>query len=333
MEGNSVGAAKNAKAATMRAAVVVEPQRAQFKEVRIPEPGPSEVRVRIEGCGVCASNLPAWEGRQWFSYPLPAGAMGHEGWGRIDALGQEVKGFNVGDRVAALSYHAYAEYDIASADALAPLPAALDGKPFPGEALGCAMNVFRRSRVRPGQNVAIVGVGFMGAVLTSLASRAGARVIAISRRTFALDIAREFGASETVPMDDHGRIIERVKALTAGRGCQRVIEATGHQWPLDLAAELTCERGRLVIAGYHQDGLRQINAQLWNWRGLDVINAHERDPKAYLAGMRAAIDAVVTGKLDPSPLYTHTFNLDRLGDALDAVSRRPEGFLKAVIKI
>jgi len=54
-----------------------------------------------------------------------------------------------------------------------------------------------------------------------------------------------------------------------------VIEAAGQQWPLDLATELTRERGRLIIAGYHQDGPRQINMQLWNWRGLDVINAHE----------------------------------------------------------
>jgi hypothetical protein len=55
----------------------------------------------------------------------------------------------------------------------------------------------------------------------------------------------------------------------------------------DLAGELCAERGRLVIAGYHQDGMRQVNVQLWNWRGIDVINAHERDPQAYVDGMRA----------------------------------------------
>ena len=96
-------------------------------------------------------------------------------------------------------------------------------------------------------------------------------------------------------MDDHWRIIEAVKALTGGRFCERVIEATGKQWPLDLAAELTAERGRLVIAGYHQDGPRQVNMQLWNWRGLDVINAHERDPAIYVHGVRAAVAAVAGG--------------------------------------
>ena len=55
-------------------------------------------------------------------------------------------------------------------------------------------------------------------------------------------------------MDHHRGIIERVRALTGGAGCDCVIEAVGQQWPLELAGELTHERGRVVIAGYHQDG-------------------------------------------------------------------------------
>jgi threonine dehydrogenase-like Zn-dependent dehydrogenase len=124
-----------------------------------------------------------------------------------------------------------------------------------------------------------------------------------------------------------------VVELTCGRLCDLVIEATGEQWPLDLAAELTRERGRLVIAGYHQGGPRQINMQLWNWRGLDVINAHERDPRIYVAGMREAVDAVARGRLDPAPLYTHTFSLDQIDQAMKMARSRPDGFLKALITI
>ena len=212
-----------------------------------------------------------------------------------------------------------------------PLPDALAGQPFPGEPLGCAMNIFRRSEIAPGQTVAIVGIGFLGAILTRLASEAGARVIAVSRRPFSLEVARAMGAAETIPMDDHERIIGAVKELTGGAFCDRVIEAVGKQWPLDLSAELTRERGRLIIAGYHQDGPRQVNMQLWNWRGLDVINAHERDPKVYIAGIRSAVDAVTSGRLDPRPLYTHVYPLERLGEALDATRDRPDGFLKALV--
>jgi threonine dehydrogenase-like Zn-dependent dehydrogenase len=110
-----------------------------------------------------------------------------------------------------------------------------------------------------------------------------------------------------------------------------VIEAVGKQWPLDLAAELTRERGRLVIAGYHQDGPRQINMQLWNWRGLDVINAHEREAQVYQDGLRDAANAVSEGRLDPAPLFTHSYPLEKLDEALNATRDRPDGFLKALI--
>jgi threonine dehydrogenase-like Zn-dependent dehydrogenase len=279
----------------MRAAVLTAPGRAIVVDAATPAPGAGEVLVRLEGSGVCASNLPVWEGREWFEYPQATGAPGHEGWGEVVALGEGVAGVAVGQRVAALSYRAYAELDVAAADAVVPLPAALDGVPVLGEPLGCAVNVFRRSGIEAGQTVAVVGVGFLGALLVRLAADAGARVVALSRRPFALEVARHFGASETIAMDDHWRVLDAVKALTGERWCERVIEATGLQWPLDLAGEITGERGRLVVAGFHQDGPRQVNMQLWNWRGIDVVNAHERDPRAYVEGMRAAVELVASG--------------------------------------
>jgi threonine dehydrogenase-like Zn-dependent dehydrogenase len=318
---------------TMRAVRLAAPGRIRLDEVPLPEPGPGQLRIRLEGCGVCASNLTPWGGAEWMTYPTEPGALGHEGWGVVDAVGEGVDGFAPGDRVAALSYSAYAEYDVADASAAVKLPASLDGRPFPGEPLGCAMNIFRRSDIQPGQTVAIVGIGFLGALLTRLAKDAGARVIAISRRPFSLDVAREMGADETIAMDDHWAIIERVKALTGGVLADRVIEAVGKQWPLDLAAEITKERGRLVIAGYHQDGPRQVNMQMWNWRGLDVINAHERDPAVYVEGIRMAVDAVASGRLDPTPLYTHRYGLEQLDQALDDTRDRPDGFLKAIVEM
>jgi threonine dehydrogenase-like Zn-dependent dehydrogenase len=317
----------------MRAAVLTGPGQIRIDEVARPQPGPGQVRVRLEGTGVCASNLTPWAGPDWMQFPTEPGGLGHEGWGTVDALGDGVTGVAVGDRVAALSYKAYAEYDIADIDAVVRLPDGLAGQPFPGEPLGCAMNIFRRSDIAAGQTVAIVGIGFLGALLTRLATDAGARVIAISRRPFSLDVARRMGAAETIPMQDHNAIIGQVKELTGGVFCDRVIEAVGKQWPLDLAAELTRERGRLIVAGYHQDGPRQVNMWLWNWRGLDVVNAHERDPKVYMQGIREAVDAVTAGRLDPRPLYTHTFPLHRLGDALDATRDRPDGFLKALVTV
>ena len=316
---------------TMRAAVLAAPATMELQQVALPEPGPGQVRVKLEGCGVCASNVEPFEGQPWSQFPGEPGGMGHEGWGVVDALGSDVTGVAIGDRVAMLSGKSYAEYDVADVAALVKLPEALAGKPFPGEPLGCAFNIFRRADVQAGQTVAIVGIGFLGAVLTRLASEAGARVIAISRRQSSLDLARHYGAAETIVMDDHWRILEDVKRLTDGRGCDRVIECVGKQWPLDLAGELVREGGRLVIAGYHQDGPRQVNMQMWNWKGIDIASAHERDPAVNLRGLREAAEAVASGRLDPAPLYTHRYSLDRLDEALLATRDKPDGFVKALV--
>ncbi len=317
----------------MRAAVLQAPKTLQIQTVPLPTPAPGQVRVKLEGCGVCASNLPPWEGREWFTYPMEPGALGHEGWGRVDGVGDGVTTMAVGDRVAMLSFHAYAEYDVADVGSVIALPPALDGQPFPGEPLGCAVNIFKRSGVQAGQTVAVVGLGFLGALLTRMASDAGATVIAVARRPFAQEMARAMGAAHVLPMLDHWEIIEQVRTLTGGMFCDVVLECVGKQWPLDLAAELTRERGRLVVAGYHQDGLRSVNMQLWNWRGLDVINAHERDPLMYTGGIAEAAGMVADGTLNPRPLYTHTYPLEQLSEALNATRDRPAGFMKALVTL
>ena len=306
----------------MRAAVVAAPGKARLKQVPAPVPGPGQILLRVEGCGVCGSNLPVWTGNA-AAYPLRPGAPGHEAWGRIEVVGEGVTGVTVGERVAALTFNSFAEYDIASADAVVPLPEELEGTPVPAEALACAVNVFRRSDVLPGSSVGIVGIGFLGALLTQLAAAAGARVIAFSRRDSARKVALAAGAGEALPLDTHGR----------DETCDVVIEAAGVQETLDLASRLTRTRGRLVVAGFHQDGPRQVDMGLWNWRGLDVVNAHERDPAVYVDGMREAIRAVADGRMTPDPLYTHTFPLERLADAFEAARAREDGFMKALVLV
>ena len=325
--------AREVDPSSMRAAVLEGAETMAVRDMARTEPDPHEVCIRLEGCGVCASDLPVWEGRSWFEYPQEPGAPGHEGWGHVEAIGSEVEHVDVGDRVAALSYHAYAECDVAHADEVVMLPSALDDHPFPGEPLGCAMNVFRRSDIQSGHTVAVVGVGFLGALLVGLVANAGARVIALSRRPFALEMAERFGAERTIAIREAEDAAGQVQDATGGDGCDRVIEATGKQAPLNLASQLVRVRGRLVIAGYHQDGSRTVDMQSWNWRGIDVVNAHERDPQQYIRGMREAVEAIANGRLDPSPLYTHTIRLEALSEAFRLMQERPAGFMKALISL
>ncbi|HEX2082635.1 MAG TPA: alcohol dehydrogenase catalytic domain-containing protein, partial [Xanthomonadaceae bacterium] len=183
--------------ASMRAAVLNGARDFRIERRAMPPLQRGHVRIAVEGCGVCASSLPLWSGRPWFSYPQPPGTPGHEGWGAIVDAADDVEGWRVGERVVFLSDRAFAEQDVTCADAIARIPACAGDRPLPGEPLACSMNVLRRADIQAGMDVAVVGVGFIGALLVQLATSAGARVVAFSRRAWAREVARGCGATET----------------------------------------------------------------------------------------------------------------------------------------
>ncbi|MEH6680306.1 MAG: zinc-binding dehydrogenase [Sediminicola sp.] len=314
-----------------RAITLTAPGQLHFGEAPLPEPGPSEVRIKLEGSGVCVSNLPLWEGREWFTYPSDPGAPGHEGWGIIDAVGEDVKGFTERERVTGLTYNTYATHDLAKPEHLVKIPDVFDDKPFPGESFGCAMNIYERSAIQEGQTVAIVGCGFLGLLLIQLAKSKGCKVLAISQRGFSLDAAYMSGADHLIAMEGHTRVIQQVRDLTHGTFCDRTIECTGKEWPLNLSIELTKERGKLIVAGFYQDRMRNLNVQLLNRRRIDMISVHDRDPMKYVRGIKAAILAIETSQMDPFPLFTNVVPMQELGTALHHLGKRPDGFIKALV--
>src|SRR5438045_6912783 len=144
----------------MIAAVLSKPQTFTLQQSPVPDIQDNEIKIKVEGCGICASSIPVWEGREWFQYPLEPGSPGHEGWGIVQETGEKITDVKAGDRVAFLSYHAYAEYDTAQQGSFVKLPSQLHGKPFPGEPLGCAINIFNRSNISKVDVDAIMGIGF-----------------------------------------------------------------------------------------------------------------------------------------------------------------------------
>ena len=311
----------------MKSAQLVRPFRFVVDEAPPPEPGPDEVLVRVEGCGVCGSNLPPWRGAQGTDFPLEPGAPGHEAWGRVESSGETAADL-IGRRVAMLSYRGFAELDVVSRDRLVPLPVELDSVDVPAEPLACAVNVARRAGVERDDEVVVLGIGFLGALLLSLLRDAQPRrIVAVSRRKAALELAERLGADQVLSYEE--------ATAWAGRhadgAADVVIEATGAQWPLDVATWLCRIRGRLVVAGYHQDGPRSIDMRLWNWRGIDVINAHERDAVTYVEGMQEGLQRLADGRLDLEPLITHRLPLADIQQAFELADRREDDFVKAVV--
>lgn len=323
-----LAAEKNTEHQEGKSAVLSSPKKFEFKPFNFRAPGKNEILVKMEGCGICASNIPVWEGRPWFEYPMESGAPGHEGWGVVQETGKEVRNFRKGQRVSLLAGNAFSTHVICSADKAVAIPEDLEGMPFPGEPVGCAMNIFNRSDIKPESTVVILGVGFLGAVLIQLAKNINAHVIAVSRRESSLKLAKEVGADSCFTWDEKEQLHE---AINKSSGCDRVIECVGNQKALDLATEIISERGRLIVAGYHQEDLRHINMQIWNWKGIDVINAHERDENIYKSGIKMAIDAIQRGDINISPLLTHEFAFHELDKAMETLTNYPDGFTKAYI--
>jgi threonine dehydrogenase-like Zn-dependent dehydrogenase len=315
----------------MKAAAFVKPGLTQVFEREKPEPKPGEVLVRIAVCGVCSSELGMWVNKNL--QPEAPIFFGHEASGIIEAVGDGVQTLTVGDRVTLFTEEGgYAEYISLAEKWAVKIP---DRVPYDyalGEPIACAMNGAKRSCVEIGDTVVIVGLGFMGAlIMQGIALKGASRIIVVDTREESFELARKLGAREIID-SKNANAAERIMELTNGKGADVVIECTGYQAPLDLATQAVKIRGKLVIFGYHQGGPRTIDVQTWNWKGLDVVNAHERDPEVYLQGIKTGMKLLETGQLVMEPLVTHFYTLDDVNQAFQDAYGKPPGFIKAVIK-
>lgn len=236
---------------TMRAVQVPEPGAAfETVERAIPDPGPDEVRVEVDACGVCHSDVYVKEGTfPGIDYPR---TPGHEVAGRIDAVGERVDAWSAGERVG-VGWHGghcfaceacrrgdfincenaeitgisfdggYAEYMTAPAEAVAAVPDDLDA--VDAAPLLCAgvttYNALRNSEARAGDLVAVQGIGGLGHLGIQYASQAGFETVAVSRGTEKRDLALELGADRYVDSES-----EDPGTALAELGGARVVLAT-----------------------------------------------------------------------------------------------------------
>lgn len=196
-------------------------------EIDVPEPGPGEVRITVEACGICHSDQFVKDGL-WPELELPR-VPGHEVIGRIESVGDGVEGWSSGDRVgvgwhgghcfrcepcrrgdfvncvnqkvAGISYDGgYAERMVAPVEALARIPEELDSKQ--AAPLLCAgvttFNALRNSGAHPGDLVAVQGIGGLGHLGLQYASAMGFRTVAVSRGKEKEELARKLGADHFI---------------------------------------------------------------------------------------------------------------------------------------
>jgi L-iditol 2-dehydrogenase len=91
--------------------------------------------------------------------------------------------------------------------------------------------------------------------------------------------------------------------------------------------------GRIVIVGYHQGEPRSIPLGHWNWMAFTIVNAHFREVATIMRGMRIGMRLLTSGRLTLDSLVTHRFGLAEIGDAFQTAHSKPEGFVKATVRI
>jgi threonine dehydrogenase-like Zn-dependent dehydrogenase len=294
------------------------------------DPGPREVLVRVRLCGVCASELPRWRDADR-NVPFQ---LGHEPYGIVEATGAEVTRFAPGDRVTGLFNAAFADYRVVPEAVLLPVPDEVSDESAMGEPLACLVNAARRTPVELADTVAIIGLGYMGlGLLQLLRLRGAARIVAIDVREESLQHARQYGATEvytpdTVPADL--RLTEFAE-WRSDAGAHVVLEASGTAAGLALAGELVKAHGTLSILGYHQGPPREVDVGMWNWKAIDVVNAHVRRFDDLMESMRIGLELERVGLIDTGALVTHRFALDAVDAAYQALIDKPAGFIKSVV--
>ena len=314
----------------MKQSILVKPQQSILEDRPIPEPGEEDVVVQVKACGVCASELHGWKG-DGENYPKE---YGHEVSGDVVAVGSRVQGIMPGMRVTGLFGKGFAEFTRAPQKFVTPIP---DGMPYEhalGEPLACILSGARRTNVELGDTVVLVGLGFMGLLMLQavrlLVRPALSPSISAQRRSKA---RRQFGADETYTPDavPDQLVMAEWGRVGKGFGADVVFENSGTGSGLTLGLADRAERGILSIVGWHQGGSRQVDMEMWNWKGINVINAHERRMDYLMDCMRRGLSLVASGRMDTGSLVSHRFSLDNVDGAFLALVEKPAGFHKAVV--
>jgi 2-desacetyl-2-hydroxyethyl bacteriochlorophyllide A dehydrogenase len=313
----------------MRIATLRAPRTFEIIDAPLPEVRPDEVLVKVAACGVCISELDLWLGTSsGLSYPR---FPGHEVSGVIEAVGSEVNALCAGDAVAVwCTGRGFAEYVAVRAEYCfpagnVPLELAL------AEPLACAVNAVELASLSLGDDVVIIGAGFMGNLVQKLVQMQGPRhLIVADTRPEALQRASQMGATRVVGVRAES-LQEVVKEMTGGRGADASFEVTGAPGPLTLLGEVTRMSGKLVIVGFHQGGMREIPLAYWNWMAFQILNAHFREERTILSGMRMGMRLLTSGRLSKAELVTHRYPLQQIDQAFQAAHEKPDGFVKATI--
>ena len=341
----------------MTAAVLYGKEQLQIEKVDVPDIGADDVLVRVRAALTCGTDVKVFRRGYHARMIVPPALFGHELAGDLVAMGRNVRGFELGQRVVAansapcgncffcrrgqdnlcedllFNNGAYAEYIriperivkknmYAVPDHVSYQDAALV------EPLACVLRGIEETGLRAGDTMAVIGLGPIGMMFVRLAKTLyGARVIAIGRRQTQLDRAKAMGADEVIINRDGADVLGPVREMTGGHGADVVIEAVGVPEVWQLAIKLL-RRGGVVnfFGGCPSRTEISLDTNLLHYSELTLKASFHHTP----ALIRKALETVSPGYVSAKDLVNRVEPLTNLLEVMqDLMSHN--GHLKTAI--
>ena len=308
----------------------------RLEDVPIPEPGDNEARLRITYASICQTDVERWwHGANVGRRRTSPKTVGHESAGRVETIGSNVNGWDVGDRVMVNNIRhcgecywcirgsqsncinsfnsgfsldgGLAEYMVWPESHLIKLPENIPDVQAPlVEPLSVAVHAVRRSNVKAGDTTAVIGCGTVGMLTLQVLRAAGARVIAGDLRAQSLDLALKLGAHAVVNTGD-ADALDQVLDLTDGVGADIVVETAGAVVTPRIAINWTRPGGRTVLVGIHSDSATFDFNEIVGPEKT-VLGSIAAEP----GDMEKGIDLIADGKIVLEDLVSAVIPLDRV---------------------
>ncbi len=320
------------------------------KEKEMQEPAAGEVRIKVAYCGICGSDVHIFHGNMDARVSIPQ-VIGHEMSGTIDAVGEGVEGYAVGDKIVVRpldnrledasdkgwshickklkfvgidSEGALQQFWNVPSFTLHKLPAETDLKIASLiEPLAVACHDVRRSGLKAGEVAVVLGGGPIGALVAMVASTTGARVIVSELNPTRIALLKEMGLEVISPKEVN--VLEYVTEASNGSLADVVFEVAGVQPSLDTMTEIAGLRARIVVVAIHAQP-KPVDLKMLFWRELTILGARVYEYEDY----ETAIELVAGNKLPVEKLITNCMPLDKIQDLFEEIVSNPSG-MKFVI--
>jgi len=341
----------------MRAAVFYEKgQPLKIEDVEKPAYAPNEVLVKVAACGLCRTDLHYLHGTPTFKKPPII--LGHEISGTVEEAGDKVKEFKVGDTVLLppvlacghcsscregrgticsnqimIGNHrdgGFAEYVNVPANSIFHFPdnVALTDGCIISDAISTPYHaVVGRAKILPGQTVAVFGCGGLGLATVQMASAVGANVLAIDVFDEKLEMAKKFGASQTLNAKTVEKVPKTIKKMTNG-GPDVSMEVIGSPKTIQQAFDAVRTGGKVVVIGYTHENIT-INAGRLMFREIEVLGSLG----CPLQDFPKLLDLVKIGKLKVEPMVTHRYKLEEINEALSLLEKGSPDMIRGIVEL